>query len=401
MKKEVKPSGYWTKDRCVEDAKNYETISEWKNNSGSAYATAGKNGWREDCHKHMKRKSKPIGYWTKERCLLESLKFNTISSFEKKSRGAFAASKRHGCYEDCCKHMKKLGNLYRRTVYAYEFDNNSVYVGLTCDVDRRKWQHLNNKTSAVFKHIKNTNSKFSVIILTDIIDVEEAKIKEKFYLSQYKSSGWKVLNVAKTGGVGGATTIWTYEECKRIALVCEYKKELFTKYVGCYNAAKTHGWLKDICSHMKPLHRELKWKFEDVQREALKYKHRNDFKKGSTLAYNAAVNSKWLPDVCKHMMPPRSKHTKWTFENCKNLCEVSNCKTRVEFEKKHGTAYTAMRKKGWLDILLPKRIKRLKWTYVECAEEAKKFTSRFKFKMGNSGAYQASLKNKWLDDFYK
>ena len=49
-----KPRNYWTKERCIEDAKQYETNSEWQKKSGSAYITAWVNKWLDECSKHMK-----------------------------------------------------------------------------------------------------------------------------------------------------------------------------------------------------------------------------------------------------------------------------------------------------------------------------------------------------------
>ena len=48
-----KPNGYWTKEKCMEDALSYKTRFEWRKKSYSSYTIAGKNGWKEECCKHM------------------------------------------------------------------------------------------------------------------------------------------------------------------------------------------------------------------------------------------------------------------------------------------------------------------------------------------------------------
>lgn len=44
-------------------------------------------------------------------------------------------------------------------------------------------------------------------------------------------------------------------------------------------------------------------------------------------------------------------------------------------------------------------MERYKWTYKACLEEAKKYKSRSEFAKCNKSAYNASTRNKWIDDF--
>ena len=48
-----KPDGYWTIEKCIEDASKYKTKGEWRNENGISYSTAYKNGWMNQCCKHM------------------------------------------------------------------------------------------------------------------------------------------------------------------------------------------------------------------------------------------------------------------------------------------------------------------------------------------------------------
>lgn len=40
------------------------------------------------------------------------------------------------------------------------------------------------------------------------------------------------------------------------------------------------------------------------------------------------------------------------------------------------------------------------WTKERCKEKASKYKNRSGFYKNNGGAYNASLKNKWLNDFF-
>ena len=89
--------------------------------------------------------------WTKENCKIEALKYNYRSEFQKKSHSAYNASIRLKILDEVCSHMKIIGHKYKRCIYAYEFLDNSVYIGLTFNLDRRKNEHL--KRGTVYNHV--------------------------------------------------------------------------------------------------------------------------------------------------------------------------------------------------------------------------------------------------------
>jgi predicted GIY-YIG superfamily endonuclease len=101
-----KPNGYWTKERCANEAKKYSSRSEFQN-SCSAACDASKrlNIWDEVCS-HMKYINKPNGYWTKERCANEAKKYSSRSEFQKMSGSSYNASKKNGWLNEICSHMK-------------------------------------------------------------------------------------------------------------------------------------------------------------------------------------------------------------------------------------------------------------------------------------------------------
>ena len=44
---------------------------------------------------------------------------------------------------------------------------------------------------------------------------------------------------------------------------------------------------------------------------------------------------------------------------------------------------------------------RVVWTYEKCKETAANFTSKYEFKAAHVGAYNACIRNKWINDFFK
>lgn len=106
-----KPNGYWTSGKCIENAKKYNTISEWINNDAVAYQNARKNGSFEKCIKHMTKlefKSKPK--WTLEKCKEDALNYNTITEWNKLGRKSYRVAQKNNWLEECTTHMKKRNN---------------------------------------------------------------------------------------------------------------------------------------------------------------------------------------------------------------------------------------------------------------------------------------------------
>lgn len=104
-----KPDGYWTYEKCAEEALKYFTKKEWAENENSAHNAARNNGWFEECCAHMERLTN-IPY-TKEECLKSALKYETTTDWARKGKGAYSASKRNGWFDECTKHMNKNKNV--------------------------------------------------------------------------------------------------------------------------------------------------------------------------------------------------------------------------------------------------------------------------------------------------
>lgn len=193
--------------------------------------------------------------------------------------------------------MKKLGNRYNKCVYAYEFSDMSVYVGLTYSIKNRQLRRDCDLTDQVTRHIKDTGLIPIRKQLTDYISVDEAIFLEGDYVEKYRVAGWRILNAVKTGSIGGNVVKWTYEVCKSLALKYQSRRKFKMDYGGAYNAAYTKGWIDDICSHMKMAYKPIGyWTYEHCKNEAGKYKSRRDFKLKCQYAYNISCRNGWLGD---------------------------------------------------------------------------------------------------------
>jgi hypothetical protein len=102
-----KPKGYYTKELCREEALKYQTKSEFRNKAGSAANKAYEEGWYDEICSHMIEIKKPNGYWNdKERCQEEANKYQTRCEFQIKAAGAYDSVKDNGWLDDICGNMK-------------------------------------------------------------------------------------------------------------------------------------------------------------------------------------------------------------------------------------------------------------------------------------------------------
>ena len=107
---ERKPRGYWTLERCMEDAAKYSCRIEWQHESKSPYSIAQRKGWLEQCCEHMGAGQVPKGYWTFERCMKDAALYQSRMEWKRASSAAYSTSSRAGWLDQCCEHME-LGDL--------------------------------------------------------------------------------------------------------------------------------------------------------------------------------------------------------------------------------------------------------------------------------------------------
>jgi hypothetical protein len=82
-----KPNNYWTYEKCIEIAKKYKTKKEFHKDYPYLYEISQKNKWLET-YTWLLQKNKPNGYWTYEKCYEEAKKYKTFNEFKRNESGA-------------------------------------------------------------------------------------------------------------------------------------------------------------------------------------------------------------------------------------------------------------------------------------------------------------------------
>lgn len=182
------------------------------------------------------------------------------------------------------------------------------------------------------------------------------------------------------------------EKIRQEALKYKTRGEFQKGSHSIYIAAWRMKILDDICSHMENLYNS--WSIESLKKEALKYKTRIEFKKNNPSAYCIALKRKDFEKICSHM---EHKLTYWTDEMLQ--IEALKYKTRNEFQKNNHSAYITAWARGNIDNICSHMPIALNTPYTldELKEEALKYNTRSEFEKGNCGAYNVAMKRKVLD----
>lgn len=139
---------------------------------------------------------------TKENIKCKALLFVDRTNFKDTLPKHFQRAYRLKILDEVCSHMPQPKSRNFRLIYAAEFPDNYVYVGLTYDLDVRIRRHLNDTRSSVYKHIKISSLQPNFIIVHNYEPKDVASILEGQYKDKYEKEGWIMLNRAKTGGLG-------------------------------------------------------------------------------------------------------------------------------------------------------------------------------------------------------
>jgi hypothetical protein len=138
---------------------------------------------------------------------------------------------------------------------------------------------------------------------------------------------------------------WTKEKCKETAMQYSHKWQFEQRSPAGMAAARRHGWVEEVCSHMEV--RKLPantWDKESCRLEALKFNRRWEFGVKNKGAYTAAQKNGWLDDICSHMSYQNKARTEESLQAEANLYS-----SRTEFAHHSPNAYRVAVRRKLLD----------------------------------------------------
>ncbi|MDE3241704.1 MAG: GIY-YIG nuclease family protein [Nitrospirota bacterium] len=387
----VRPSAEskWTYPKILAEARKSSARTEFFKKSKAAYRAAQRTGVLSKVCQHMIEHAKPAGYWTETRILSEAKKHKTRTSFIKRAPGAYRCAVQLGILEQAYSHMPRVGSKYKRAIYAFEFPDKTVYVGLTFNFERRYREHMGKSglLKEKTRQLGHTFVKFDRWYEKDI-----AAIKEQEQIEEYLRQGWTVLNKAKAGGLG-KDKFWTIEMIEREAAKYSSIYDFRTKAPKAYSAASRMGILKkmtkNLTARMRP---HGYWNLTAIAKEAKKYTSRSSFQKESPSAHQAAKRLGIFEQVCKHMIRKSVPVGYWTKERILSISR--KYPTLSDFLKNEDRAAKAARRLGVYQEALS-HLQRTRtppgfWTPEKIRVEASNFKHRADFWKNSPGAYKAA-----------
>jgi predicted GIY-YIG superfamily endonuclease len=300
-----------------------------------AYASSKKNGWFKDICSHLIKK--PL---SDDDIINQAKKYNSRTELINKNINLHLIAKRRNLWEKCCSHMKRIGNLMNRAIYSIEFYDNSVYVGLTLNYEKRLNAHIK---KGKFKN-KMRTVKYKFIEHGIFYDIDTAPKKEAELIETYRSKGWSILNTKQAGALGPVQTKDLDKlkiEITNIANKYKYIGDFKKHDTSAYSLACKHGFLKDISSRM--IHKKIKkYSENDLKNIISKYVYVRDLPQSiCTAARNLGIYKELTSGLISFKPKTRSKE--------EILRLAKKFKYRVDFLNKYPSAVGSARRNGWLE----------------------------------------------------
>jgi hypothetical protein len=332
----------WTKEMCAASAAKHNERSAFLRADPKAYKAARYNGWLDEITAHMIFLRKPKGYWTKERCAAVAARYSVRTEFQAGDKACYLYALRRGWLTEICSHMKRQGSRFDRYIYIiFSREAYRAYVGLTFNKEQRLDNHVRRGRPAVQSLLAGRHK----IVWSRLMGRNDAAILEDDLIQRLREKGFEVVNARKGGTLGGDTLMWSFDACRAEALLYKSRSTFLRGSKGAYETARKNGWLQRICTHMEPLKLPNgTWSKERCAEEAKSFSSRAEFERGCIGAYCASLNGGWIDEVCSHMKPLR---VSWT----KAMCVAAALKhgSRSQFATHDGAAYQAAWKNDWLD----------------------------------------------------
>jgi hypothetical protein len=291
----------YPKDILAQIASEYKTKKEFERANQSAYQAAIKYG---PCYDLTTNEEVPCKTWDKEKKIIISTP-NSKNTF--------------GFLESITSHMDTGSDYGNKLVYSFNFyddDDNivGVYVGITNDEERRKKEHIVGRSKFGDKEVKtavnkfieeNPNFRVEFKKLSEHTDFFTAKELEKKFVEQYRQKGYKILNIAKTGG-GGRTFLmddyfiqkaqdWVKMKLDKgeVPYVSEYDKFDHSNYTSIRRRNLTDLAFKGMVYMDR-----TKYSDDDIFKVAMSSDSYSDFyKKNKYTAYQQANRRGLLPKI--------------------------------------------------------------------------------------------------------
>lgn len=295
---------------------------------------------------------KPLGWWTKERCREEALKYKSRVEFSRISQ-AYKVSLYNGWLDEICGHMVELNH---------------------------KW---------TLEEVVELASRYDK--LSDFVRDNPKAYKACFV------NGWKEIALGSLEKMNK----YDYDSVRAIAMQYATRKEFRDNNISAYYYAKRKGddFLDLVCSHMPFEKKIIRWTKEMAVKKASEYATYKDFIKDKALASYCSRCGRDFFDKVTERFNRVPKRGVWTDEEL--VCEARKYNRKDEFHKCSSGAFNAARKRGkdFFDMItshMQKGHRNNKCTKENVIKYAKECCSYKDFRLKDRSYYNYAMKNNFL-----
>ncbi|MBS7358182.1 MAG: GIY-YIG nuclease family protein, partial [Bacteroidales bacterium] len=356
----IMPQGYWNEETCREEALKHDTFMSFHDRGKGAYKIAAKNGWVED-YTWLKREVAKRGFYTKEVCEQEARKYTDFMKFRTESRKYYEQAKKNGWLEEYTWLIRKTKPM-------------GYWTEETCREEAKRYTtrlDFRNKNYAVYQKAHDNEWLGSYYWLEDKSYVNLDEVCDNVYA--YVFEDFKSVYIGRTKSLRQRHYHHTkYDSPKRNDTVREYIRE--------HNVLNPEmSVLERNVTIREGLEKEKYW--EDWYRD-----------RGYEILNKAATGI-----VSGSVGGLGCGKSRWTKELC--FEEAKKYKTRTEFSKKKHSAYKQAKINGWIDDYTWMEKPTPPFTFESSLEIAKKYDDMISFRRDNLTCYNACKRNGWLESF--
>ncbi len=348
----MKVKNYWTLDKCQEEALKYESRKKFGRNS-YAYQAAKRNGWLDFVCSHMIQKIKPKGYYTKEKCREIALAYKTRNEFNIKDKIAHGVANKNGWLNEICSHMNYVCN-------GMTYKSKDFWTKEKCKEEALKYQikmHYKIGSKISYRWAKINNWLEEICSHMKVIGNSH---KRCIYSYEFSNNH---VYVGLTGNLEDRNIkhltnpkSQVFKHIQKTNLTPIFKKlidyidvELAKIEEGNFvNDYKNKGWIILNKNKTGGIGGTKKWTKEKCRLIALKYGTKKEFRINDIHCYIACGRYKWINELCSHMNKT-VQSVYWTKEKCGAI--ALKYKTKKEFGINNINAYNACVRNKWINEL--------------------------------------------------
>lgn len=337
----------WTFENVKDKASVYKKISHFKKAYPGAYQAAQREGWLSDIRKHMETRRK----WSFEQLQLVANEYEDYTEFKNKENGAYLYALKNGYLNKISSHMcrtinkKGYWNKERCESEAKKYSFRSDFMRLAGSTYNAALK--NGWLDEICQHMSSTADGYKhcvYAILNDECRMSYIGITRQILSNRIKNH-FKENQSSRSKLITGMKNTY-YKQLTEYEFTAKEVTEAEKSWIDNY---KANGWtvVNDVKQAGRVGHSIRKYSDEDILSEAKKYQTRSEFKRASPRIYDAAVSQRLLSRACKHMRSINQSGT-WTKETCIDLAR--KCESETEFRSNKG-AYDAALRNGWIEEL--------------------------------------------------